>query len=103
MPAITCSSVVLPQPLRPTSTICSPSCTSNRGISKIGSLLPSGSAYDFFTFRSCSIWASEGRQPPDDVVSAHTSISPQRERGKSGLRSEEHTSELQSRENLVCR
>jgi hypothetical protein len=50
MPAITCKSVVLPQPLRPISAICSPAATLNSGISRIGSRVPSGCANDFLTF-----------------------------------------------------
>ena len=37
MPAITCSSVVLPEPLRPISTTCSPAATSKLRMSRIGS------------------------------------------------------------------
>src|SRR5690606_39545527 len=41
--------------------------------------------------------------PPAQAASAVSSYACGRERGKNNDRSEEHTSELQSRENLVCR
>ena len=55
MPAMMCRSVVLPQPLRPTITICSPSPTRNSGISNTGSAVPSGWRNVFLMSFSCSI------------------------------------------------
>ena len=67
MPAMTCSSVVLPQPLLPTSTICSPGATWNSSISRIGRGVPSGSANDFLTSRSSSIRGQRaGAEMSDD-------------------------------------
>ena len=57
-PAMAFSSVVLPPPLRPRMTTCSPAATASRGTSRIASRLPSGSRYDFLTFSTSSMEAS---------------------------------------------
>ena len=56
MPAIRCNSVVFPEPLRPTSTICSPAATTNCPTSRIGSRPPPGSMNDFLTRSRVSIF-----------------------------------------------
>ncbi len=59
IPAMTCSRVVLPQPLRPTITICSPAATRNSGMSNTGNAVPSGCRNDFLrSFRSNIAWES---------------------------------------------
>jgi hypothetical protein len=50
MPAIMCSSVVLPEPLLPIKATCSPSAIPRRSMSMTGTTLPSGPTYCFFRF-----------------------------------------------------
>src|SRR5687768_13659790 len=49
IPAIRCSSVVLPDPLVPTSATCSPSLSVSDSTSITGTGVPSGSTYRFFS------------------------------------------------------
>src|SRR2546428_10160812 len=51
-----------------------------------------------FDYKTCAVMSSVNTQSPDIAMGVYTGGA-----GDQGLRSEEHTSELQSRSDLVCR